>query len=859
MPDFRIFHVSDGIPVAESMITKFSGDRYNLTVDLYDLQRRSSSQTSLANMTKADISVLLVTPGMLKYLNTTTEDERPSFTTHLGAGSKPVAVGCFVAVEEIQKQVSIIFNNSDLTWRYLEVGETRESFNQCMISLISALEEEHVYMPIPKLKKCHILPNKPVLAGDVRFILLEDKLPENVDGSKLTLRLENGHEIIAHKFSECLYEFNVPASSQNSVAIEIFTNEGASLGTDEINYRNKAHLLSSLLLDLINPIEFMCQALQLDEISAEALDEKLASWFKFKVHVKTMSEAQRIMMGWIESISCESGSMLNSYQELPTLLHMSAKFNLYAVAENLLRHPWASMALGIRNKDGFTPEEIAANYNHQNLAQLFRSEIEFLQTASYDDEMYMTMSAEYSNPTELLFRGLRGPSHTILLDMAQDTSRKTRKQSQNSMSSIGEESNSLEKESSSLSPPPVFIQRKLAPTPVDKTTYGQTTLKSPEGGATESTPSNLLEQSAFSPLSNGIRVSAKTVVHHRYHSLDSDPPSTSSSGSPSTTDKLSSQQRATLDRSTSKSSRSSNESSGRPGTPPRLAQNLKLFMAQGRKKDPEQSQESQKKSKKKEISFANPLSRAYSVQNISAPSKSRRSSVTELVDDSRLTTSQSMTWLVEEIARKASQVKWVSPRFPERPSTLNLAPPPLPRKNSNKNVPVVSPSSKADATPLQLAAVKSPDHSQPINMYFEETVGSKSKIGCANHEGLDEAIYEDVDNLAKMNGNLHDNFLRNRTSRGRQSHRRRAILESALADETVKQAELDSKTSMQVSSTSSSTPSTASSMASSTASSSSTQSDETHVKSPSIFSALSSKLSFGKKQYRASRDHVTKM
>lgn len=76
MPDFRIFHVSDGIPVAESMITKFSGDRYNLTVDLYDLQRRSSSQTSLANMTKAGISVLLVTPGMLKYLNTTTEDER---------------------------------------------------------------------------------------------------------------------------------------------------------------------------------------------------------------------------------------------------------------------------------------------------------------------------------------------------------------------------------------------------------------------------------------------------------------------------------------------------------------------------------------------------------------------------------------------------------------------------------------------------------------------------------------------------------------------------------------------------------------------------------------------------------------
>lgn len=79
----------------------------------------------------------------------------------------------------------------------------------------------------------------------------------------------------------------------------------------------------------------------------------------------------------------ETGSMLNSYQELPTLLHMTAKFNLYAVAENLLKHPWASMALGIRNKDGFTPEEIAANYNHPNLAQLFRTEIEVLHLNFY--------------------------------------------------------------------------------------------------------------------------------------------------------------------------------------------------------------------------------------------------------------------------------------------------------------------------------------------------------------------------------------------------------------------------------------------------------------------------------------------
>ena len=59
--------------------------------------------------------------------------------------------------------------------------------------------------------------------------------------------------------------------------------------------------------------------------------------------------------------------------ELPTLLHLAAKYGLTELGSSLTDLPDAKLVCCLGNADGRMPEELAQACNHSQLAQLFEN------------------------------------------------------------------------------------------------------------------------------------------------------------------------------------------------------------------------------------------------------------------------------------------------------------------------------------------------------------------------------------------------------------------------------------------------------------------------------------------------------
>lgn len=107
-----------------------------------------------------------------------------------------------------------------------------------------------------------------------------------------------------HFFFFFILSFNLE-SSESTKIVEIFTNKGQSLGVDVIRYRNKLQLLADVLCDILKSDEFICQSLQLDEYSQEAMSVMVANWFKCEDKTSPSGDIQYLLTQWTTSLKCE--------------------------------------------------------------------------------------------------------------------------------------------------------------------------------------------------------------------------------------------------------------------------------------------------------------------------------------------------------------------------------------------------------------------------------------------------------------------------------------------------------------------------------------------------------------------------
>ncbi|KAM4636556.1 phosphoinositide 3-kinase adapter protein 1 isoform 2-T2 [Discoglossus pictus] len=138
----------------------------------------------------------------------------------------------------------------------------------------------------------------------------------------------------------------------------------------KISYFTDMEEISNILENATNPIEFMCQAFKIVPYNIETLDKLLTESLKNNI------PASGLHLFGINQIEEENLSANHRDEELPTLLHFSAKYGLKNLTVLLLTCPGALQAYSVSNKNGDFPNNMAEKHGYKDLRQFIDEYVE---------------------------------------------------------------------------------------------------------------------------------------------------------------------------------------------------------------------------------------------------------------------------------------------------------------------------------------------------------------------------------------------------------------------------------------------------------------------------------------------------
>lgn len=119
-----------------------------------------------------------------------------------------------------------------------------------------------------------------------------------------------------------------------------------------------------------DPVNFICQAFNLASNSRESLDIMLTDSLKSKL------PATGMQLFGIRQIEEDNMASYQRNEELPTLLHFSAKYGLTKLTSALLQCPGALQAYSVMNKNGDYPNTLAEKNGFSDLRQFMDAYVE---------------------------------------------------------------------------------------------------------------------------------------------------------------------------------------------------------------------------------------------------------------------------------------------------------------------------------------------------------------------------------------------------------------------------------------------------------------------------------------------------
>ncbi|XP_055012803.1 phosphoinositide 3-kinase adapter protein 1-like [Boleophthalmus pectinirostris] len=190
------------------------------------------------------------------------------------------------------------------------------------------------------------------------FLLLKNESAANVtevefSKDNLTVKVQ------PNQWSDNIVRINAPDFPSGIVKVSVLRN-GVTLNNTELLYYSRLEEMSRLLSEVSDPVQFMCQAL--DVSSVEKLDEMLSSMLQ-----------RRMPSGGFQGLERESTPERESHDsEVPTMLHFAAQYGLKSVLSVLLQCPGAERAVRTANRHGHTPIEIAMHHGHTQFHVLLK-------------------------------------------------------------------------------------------------------------------------------------------------------------------------------------------------------------------------------------------------------------------------------------------------------------------------------------------------------------------------------------------------------------------------------------------------------------------------------------------------------
>ncbi|KAM9611616.1 phosphoinositide 3-kinase adapter protein 1 isoform 2-T3 [Morphnus guianensis] len=183
--------------------------------------------------------------------------------------------------------------------------------------------------------------------------------PENASSVRVPAEVENEYTITVE----------APNLTSGTVPLQIYSGD-LMVGETSITYHTDMEEISSLLANAANPVQFMCQAFKIVPYSIEALDKLLTESLKKNI------PASGLHLFGINQLEEEDMTTNQRDEELPTLLHFSARYGLKNLTALLLTCPGALQAYSVANKYGHYPNTIAEKHGFKDLRQFIDEYVE---------------------------------------------------------------------------------------------------------------------------------------------------------------------------------------------------------------------------------------------------------------------------------------------------------------------------------------------------------------------------------------------------------------------------------------------------------------------------------------------------
>ncbi|XP_029932072.1 B-cell scaffold protein with ankyrin repeats-like isoform X3 [Myripristis murdjan] len=194
------------------------------------------------------------------------------------------------------------------------------------------------------------------------FILLKDK----VAGGDAEVEFSGDNQRVRVKplhWNEHILFVNAPDFPAGNVNVTLHCG-GETLSRTQLQYYSTMDEITRLLRGAANPVDFMCQALQVS--SVEKLDQKLSSML-----------LEGMPTGGFQGLQGEKAPERAELHpvDVPSLLHFAAQNGFKSVSSLLLQCPGAERALRTANRHGQTPTDIAKSHGHKELHILLKERL----------------------------------------------------------------------------------------------------------------------------------------------------------------------------------------------------------------------------------------------------------------------------------------------------------------------------------------------------------------------------------------------------------------------------------------------------------------------------------------------------
>ncbi|XP_030578672.1 B-cell scaffold protein with ankyrin repeats [Archocentrus centrarchus] len=167
------------------------------------------------------------------------------------------------------------------------------------------------------------------------------------------------------RWNERILCVRAPDFPAGNVRVTVY-NGGVPLNDAQLQYYSNMEEITCLLSRVADPVEFMCQALQVS--SVDRLDQKLSSML-----------LENMPTGGFQGLQCENTPEREFHHaDIPSLLHFAAQYGLRNVSSLLLQCPGAERTLHTANRHGQTPAEIAKSHGHTELHVFLKETLNML-------------------------------------------------------------------------------------------------------------------------------------------------------------------------------------------------------------------------------------------------------------------------------------------------------------------------------------------------------------------------------------------------------------------------------------------------------------------------------------------------